>query len=213
MHVNLYTENHINGCMSFKDLFVNCVKYNGICAQYLFKLDDDNMSLSTLMLGRTPNDDMVQFINFIEANENLISEQCAMVLMPFLCQHTFPPCDSEGNANLLSQAECRNIQDFTCATEWRMIMTTSFSTLLPVCEDLSDADFGYYNSQMAMKPLQCPKQFKDFCGMCLPLCGEFSRYDDETKIQQKSMIITTAAMNDIGGILVFILAVLRRKEL
>lgn len=205
----------------FQDLLINnnnsCVEYNGICAQHLFQLNNET-SLSILMLDNNSEDVM---LSFIEMNAHFISERCAMVLMPFLCQYIFPTCDSEGNISFPNQAECKNVQEDTCASEWKMIMKTSFSTLLPVCENLDDPDFDDENvldrningSQIAMRPLQCHHYFEEFCGACLPLCGEFSRYNDETKMQQRLIVIVTATMNCLGGILVFIIAMLRRKEL
>lgn len=169
------------------------------------------------MLDDKSEDDMLEFLNFVETNVQLISNQCAKVLIPFMCQYAFPLCDTEGNTKAPTQTECKSIQDDMCAAEWKMIMTTSFSTLLPVCENLElydyILDFSNNSSEVTMNPLQCHHQFKEFCGICLPLCGEFSRYDDDSETELQQIIIVTAAMNCMGAILVTIIAILRRKEL
>ena len=206
---------YIHYLMYFQGNNESCAEYSGVCVQYLFQLSNDT-SLSTHMRENKSEDDMSKLINFIETNVQRINDQCAKVLIPFMCQYEFPLCDSEGDIKPLSQRECKSIQDDTCAAEWRMI-TTSFSTLLPVCENLGFDDYildtSNNISEITMNPLQCHHHFKEFCGVCLPLCGKFSRYDDDSETELQQIIIVTAAMNCMGAVLVTIIAILRRKEL
>jgi len=68
-------------------------------------------------------------------------------------------------------------------------------------------------TQIIPQPLQCHYQFKEYCGLCLPLCGEFSQYKASTKLAERSVLIFAGALAFVGGILVFIAAIFRRKSL
>ena len=142
-----------------------------------------------------------------------VSEQCAEVVLPFLCQYMHPPCDGNGSINLISQEQCSDIRDVVCADEWRLVMATSSSSLLPVCEHFSNIDniTDDNTMQTTSQPLQCHYQFKEYCGLCLPLCGEFSQYRASAKLGERSVIIFYGASSFVGGILVFVAAILRRK--
>ena len=107
-----------------------------------------------------------------------------------------------------------------CATQWKLVETMSsrLSSMLPVCEDFEDTDIDYSTNLQNMhaphEPLQCHYQFKEFCSLCVPLCGKFSQYKDKTKLQrERSVLIFSGTSATIGGILVFIAAVVRRKKM
>jgi len=144
-----------------------------------------------------------------------ISEQCAEVVLPFLCHYIHPPCDGKGSVNLISQEQCSNIRDVVCGNEWRLVMATSSSSLLPVCEHFSNVDniTDDNTTQTTPQSLQCHYQFNEYCGLCLPLCGEFSQFKASTKLEERSVIIFSGASSFVGGILVFVVAIIRRKVL
>ena len=189
-----------------------CVSYSGQCLRHL-EMFDDNLLTRTL-IGVSEND-IVGFVDILNQFMGVVSEQCAEVVLPFLCQYVHPPCDGNGSVNLISQEQCSNIRDVVCANEWRLVMATSSSSLLPVCEHFSDVDNITYDNttQIISQPLQCHYQFKEYCGLCLPLCGEFSQYRARTKLEERSVLIFAGVSAFIGGILVFIAAIFRRESL
>jgi len=193
----------------------NCSSYNGACLEHLERLGD-NVS-STLSLKEISEDDIAKFIGTLNqfSGTSVVSNQCAEVVLPFLCQYIHPPCDGNGSLNLISQEQCSNIRDVVCADEWRLVMATSSSSLLPVCEHFSNVDKITDNNTTLTtpQPLQCHYQFKEYCGLCRPLCGEFSQFSLQTKISERIAIITAAVMAFIGGILVFVVAIIRRKTM
>ena len=159
--------------------------------------------------------DIASFIDILNQFSGIVSEQCAEIVLPFLCHYTHPPCDGNGSVNLISQEQCSNIRDVVCADEWRLVMATSSSSLLPVCEHFSDVDNITYDNttHIISQPLQCHYQFKEYCGLCLPLCGKFSQYRITTKLRERILLIFAGAISFIGGILVFVAVIIRKKVL
>ena len=169
------------------------------------------------MLNGASEHDIVGLIDSLNqfSSSSDFSDQCAKILLPFLCQYLHPQCDGNGSVNLISWEQCSNIRDVVCADEWRLVMATSLSSLLPVCEHFSDVDniTDDNTTQITPRPLQCHHQFKEYCGVCLPLCGKFSQYRDETELKERTLLIIAGVTAFIGGILVFIAAVIRQKVL
>ena len=179
-----------------------CMEYNGVCAAHLSQLYNGT-SLFTLTHNVISEDTVIQFMHYIVA---LASEQCRDKVLPFLCQYVYPPCNIAGNAtNFISQTQCSNIRDALCSFEWKLVMHTSLAHLLPNC----DVDSDDNTLPIALQSLQCHHQFKEFCGLCLPLCGKFTLYQDEIESKEKKVTIFSAAAAFIGGILVFIVSTYR----
>jgi len=193
-----------------------CTSYRGQCAEYLEGICDTTPLLALALKGTTEND-ITNFIDILDrfSGTDIISEQCAEVVLPFLCQYIHPPCDGNGSVKLISQEQCSNIRDVVCADEWRLVMATSSSSLLPVCEHFDNVDniTDDNTTQITPQPLQCHHQFKEYCGLCLPLCGEFSQYQVKAEIQEKTILIFAGILAFIGGLLVFIAAIIRWKAL
>jgi len=191
-----------------------CNSYAGQCAEYL---EYDTTSLFALTLKEISENDITQFMAILNQaiGTRFVSEQCAGAVLPFLCQYIHPPCDGNGSVKLISQEQCSNIRDVVCTDEWRLVMATSSSSLLPVCEHFSNVDniTDDNTTQVTLQPLQCHYQFKEYCGLCLPLCREFSQYKASTKLLERSLIILSIIIAVIGGILVFIAAIWRRKAM
>ena len=192
-----------------------CTSYSGQCAEYLEIYD--TTSLFTLTLKKISENDIGQFMATLNQfmGTHFISKQCAEVVFSFLCQYIHPPCDGNGSVNLISQEQCRNIRDVVCDNEWRLVMATSSSSLLPVCEHFSNVDniTDDNTTLIISQPLQCHYQFKEYCGLCLPLCGEFSQYRANTELGERSVIVFSSIVAFIGGVLVFIAAIWRQKAL
>jgi len=202
--------------VSFSSLYDDkCLSYNGQCLQYLGTLNDNFPS--ALALKETSENDIANFIGIIDqfSGTSIISEQCSKMVLPFLCQYIHPPCDGNGSVKLISQEQCSNIRDVVCADEWRLVMATSSSSLLPVCEHFSNVDniTDDNTTQVKSQPLQCHYQFKEYCGMCRPLCGEFSQFSTHQKFVERVAIISGAVVALIGGLLVFVTAIIKRKTM
>ena len=147
---------------------------------------------------------------------SLISEECSAAVLPFVCQYAYPPCDGNGNVKFITQEECINIRDEVCVSEWSFTMATEFGSLLPVCEMTDDND----NISLTEKEVnisgslkKCHYQFKEFCGVCLPLCATFSQYTDQVRINEDIVIIISGILAVLGGVVVVTVAVIRRKEM
>ena len=134
--------------------------------------------------------------------------------MPFLCQYAYPPCDGNGSVQFITQEQCVNIRNNVCKTEWRIAMTIEQGNLLPVCETFgTDNKSSLVTIENDTEPLICHYQFKEFCGVCLPLCGTFSQYPDQVRIGEKALLILAAISALIGGAVVLIAAVIRRSAM
>ena len=180
-----------------------------MCAQYLSQLNNGT-SLSSLTLIESSEDDITNFINIITV---YASEQCRDAALPFLCQYIFPPCDvSDGNVDFIGRTQCINIRDAVCSFEWSIVLNTPLASLLPNCEIFNDDD-NDNTSLIVPQSLQCHYQFKEYCGLCLPLCGKFSQHRVQTKLQERSIIIFTGVAGFIGGILVFIASIYRWRAM
>jgi len=157
---------------------------------------------------------ILEFLNLLRMFSSLVNEQCSLVVLPFICQYVYPPCDDDGSPLLITQEQCVNIRDDVCATEWRITMAMEQGSLLPVCEEFggenNSSSVGIRN--MSDSP-SCHYQFDNFCGVCLPLCGSFSQYRVQTKLAVKVILIFSATLELIGGSLVLLAAVIRRKQM
>ena len=73
---------------------------------------------------------------------------------------------------------------------------------LPICEE-----------ENISETVKCHYQFKEYCGICLPLCGKFSQYTDQLRINEDIVIIFSSILGAIGAVIMFTAAVIRRKEM
>jgi len=190
------------------------MEYSGVCAQYL----ERDTSLFTLTLDEASKKDINNLINALKnyRDSGIINGECYKAVFPFLCQYIFPPCDnSSGNVNFINKKQCFNIRDVVCKNEWMLFMNvyTALAYLLPNCEIFGDYGNNMSSTAAVPQSLECHYQFKEFCGLCLPLCGKFSQYRVETKFQERSILIFSGITAFIGGILVFIASACRWKAM
>ena len=150
------------------------------------------------------------FFTILESFSTVISEECSAVVLPFLCQYVYPPCENNGSAKFITQEQCINIRDEVCETEWRIAMIMEQGNLLPVCETFSTNSVTLANDT---EPLRCHYQFKEFCGVCLPLCGIFSEYPDHISSAIAAVTITCAVLIVINGFIFIIIAVIRHSQM
>ena len=190
-----------------------CVEYNGVCVQYLPKLDNGT-SLFTITLNGTSEDDIINLMSIITKFREFITEQCHDAVLPFLCQYIFPPCNvSSGNKNFISQSQCCNIRNVACPREWNLIMNTRSAPFqLPNCGHFDNNEDDDDNKIMP-KQLQCHYQFTECSGLCLPLCRKFSPNRVDTKVRLRIITFFSGVSGFIGGILVFIATAYRWRAM
>ena len=189
-----------------------CTQYDGICSIHLNELIASDSELTTLSNNMVNEKLLSELFLFLESDPVLISEECSAVVMPFLCQYVYPPCDGNGSAQFITEEQCINIRDEACEREWIIAMATEEGNLLPVCET-----FGTDNESSSVtiirEPLKCHYQFKEFCGLCLPLCGTFSQSSDQVKFGERAIIILSAVLTLLNGLVMLIAAVIRPTEM
>ena len=193
----------------------NCSQYDGICSVYLRQLPDASEPLTTTSEDFVIDElQLSKFFEFLEQYSSLISEECSAAVMPFICQYTYPPCDGNGSLLLITQEQCVNIRDDACVSEWRIAMATELGALLPTCEAIeSGGNSSSVVTRNDSEPLICHYQFKEYCGVCILLCGTFSQYPDQIKLTERGVIIFSAVLALLGGTLMFIAAIIRRKQM
>ena len=194
----------------------NCSQYEGICSAYLRQLIDKNGTLTTMVNSDITEQQVLLFLANLNNLPDLISEECSVAIMPFLCQYVYPPCDGNGSTQFITKEQCINIREDVCELEWKFAMATNFGSLLPFCEAF-DASSNFSSTAKGISSSSetpsCHYQFKRFCGVCLPLCNAFSQYSAPVKLTEKILIIVAAVLAIIGGIIVLIAAGIRRKEM
>jgi len=180
----------------------NCSHYDGVCSAYLNMFNTNNITMSYNDIQEE------KILELLRNFSSLASEKCSALVLPFICQYVYPPCDDNGSPLLITQEQCVNIRDDVCANEWRITMAMEQGSLLPVCEE-----FGGENNSVISDTLPCHYQFDNFCGLCLPLCRKFSQYRVQTKLSVRGITIFSFALELVGGTLVLMAAIIRRKQL
>ena len=163
-----------------------------------------------------PEKQILEFLDLLRKLSFSISEQCSAVVMPFICQYVYPPCDGDGSPLLVTEEQCINIRDDVCAQEWRIARTTELRPLLPICEEFGmEANFSSVERvRNISEPLKCHYQFDEYCGeFCLLSCGKFSQYPVQTKFAARGLIIFSCVLELIGGSIFLIASIIRRKEM
>ena len=117
----------------------------------------------------------------------------------FFCKATYHTCHYS-EIDLIPMAhECAYLQKDVCKDEWTQL--ESVSPTMTCC--------NFYDPNFA-----CPDQFARFCGVCAPLCSEFSQNGEATTLAIDVIIgISMILGNFIFGIIVFIAAFIKRKTM
>ena len=150
------------------------------------------------------------FFSVLHSYSSVISEECSAAIFPFLCQYVYPPCDGNGSTQFITQEQCINIRDDLCEAEWRIAMTIEHGNLLPVCETFGTGSVTTVNNT---EPLRCHYQSKEFCGVCLPLCGIFSQYPDYGIFTETAVVIAVGVLVLISALYCIIFAVIRPSQM
>jgi len=133
---------------------------------------------------------------------------CIEASKPFICQYVFPPCDNNGDYELVTEDQCLYVQHEACPVEW-LLAKSLFPNLIPDCRLLNSSGGEVLDNFS----IHCPDNFKLFCKSCLPLCSSFSQYDGATTSRRRIVDITAAVTAIVGGLLLIILSTIRRKTM
>ena len=119
-------------------------------------------------------------------------------VMDFFCRAAYRTC-SNNDTLFPRHDKCVQIQNETCREQWREL--ESVSSTLTCC--------NAYNPYST-----CPDQFARFCGICAPVCHQFSQHPDATRIGIDAIIaIAMIIGNFVFGVIVFIAAFIKRKTM
>ena len=129
-----------------------------------------------------------------------ITLQCSNsdAALSFFCKAGYRSC-SNNFALFPTFTECVQLQNDTCREQWRDLQ--SVSPTVTCCNG--------YNPDSA-----CPDQFARFCGVCTPVCHEFSQYGKATIVALDVFAaISMVFGNILFGVLVFVAAFFKRKTM
>ena len=174
---------------------------------YLAAISDSDDEITSYTNDAITEEQIIQLFELLRSFSDLISEECSNVVHPFVCQYAYPPCDGNGSALLITKEQCVNVQNEVCDQEWRYVMNTEYGSMLPDCEEIGD-DSGLSNQT---EPLKCHHHFKERCGLCLPVCGEYSPASDETNHAENIALLICGILGLFGGVIMFSFAIKRRK--
>ena len=128
-----------------------------------------------------------------------ISSQCNDDATAFFCKATYQTCDRNRTDLFPTPNECVQLRDNTCRDKWERIQ--NIAPTLACC--------NLYNPNST-----CPDQFGKFCGICAPLCSEFSQYGEATTVAIDVIFgISTILGNLTFGVIVFVTAFLKRRTM
>ena len=128
-----------------------------------------------------------------------ITSQCSnrSAALSFFCKAGYFTCSN--NSDLFpTYHECMQLQNDTCREQWRDLQ--SVSPTVTCC--------NAYNPESP-----CPDQFARFCGICTPVCHEFSQYGKATTVALDVIGVISMIMNFLFGLLVFVAAFFKRKTM
>jgi len=105
---------------------------------------------------------------------------------------------------------CVQVRDNECASEWRLVETFFDLTLLN-CSSLNKSE----SISLSRAPTQsCPDHFGVLCGsICLPLCAEFSLFNDGTTIAYEVLNIICHSVSIIAGFIALVACIYHRKKM
>ena len=180
-----------------------CYNYTGVCLDYL--------QMTAMMYGIPTTNDSVKVMNNPQVsnpdslvnlftNIDLVSDNCERDGLPLLCNYFYLVCNSSGDSPVvLSNLEegCVNVSQGTCQSVWELPIA---STIVPNCNEL-DAN---------VPPNTCHPQFDIRCGVCIPICEDFSETPEDTQNTIDVFFIIAACLMIVGSILVLIVSVIRR---
>jgi len=138
-------------------------------------------------------------------NTPLVSSECERDGLPLLCNYFYSVCDDSGKSPVgLSdlEEECTEVSQGSCQLIWQHANLNLM--LVPDCRNL-DGDV------MPSLNITCHPQFDLRCGFCVPICEDFSETPHHIQITIDIFFDIAGFIVIIGGVLVIIVSIIRRK--
>ena len=108
------------------------------------------------------------------------------------------------NESYMKDIVCQQVRQEYCTAEWRMLEVHNQTDGLIDCEEYEET-----------APLNCSDQFglANDGSICLPLCGEFSQYSEVYTTPHVVFYATSLSMSAIGGIILVVVSIRKRKKM
>lgn len=161
------------------------------------------------MFGNCTNSILLALSVVYNAAVSFRNNVCIENMLSFSCKVAYELCGDNSSTSSLSE-ECVQVRDNSCAAEWRIAINI-LNVTLPSCSSFSDnADLV----SSTIPQLMCPEQYGIFCdSMCLPLCSEFTTFDDRITAASRVWTIFFYTFAIIGGVITLIACFLTRKKM
>ena len=187
-----------------------CYNYTGVCLDYLqmtaMRYGIPTTSGSVVVKNNPRANDPDGLVNLFTSTP-LVSSECEHDGLPLLCNYGYLVCDSSGNSSVVLsdlEEECIEVSQGSCRSIWQTAVNLN---IVPNCNNL-DANVPL---TLPSSNITCHPQFKEQCGLCVPLCEEFSETPESIQETIDVFFIIAACLMIIGSILVLIVSVIRRK--
>ena len=108
------------------------------------------------------------------------------------------------NESYMKDIVCQQVRQEYCTAEWRMLEVHNQTDGLIDCEEYGETAL-----------LSCGDQFDlaNHGSNCLPLCGEFSQYSEAYTTPHIVFYAAFLSMNLIGGIILVVISIRKRKKM
>ena len=186
-----------------------CYNYTGVCLDHL-KI--------TAMLYHTPTtNDSVKVMNnprvtdpdsLVNLFTSFAPDNCERDGLPLLCNYFYLVCNSSGDSPVvLSDLEekCIEVSQGTCRTIWELGRD---GNIVPDCNDL---DSGGPVLTVPTSNITCHPQFGLRCGLCVPLCKEFSETPEDIQKSIDLLFVIAGSVIVLGGVFVILVSIIRRN--
>jgi len=190
-----------------------CYSYTGVCLNYLqitaMEYGIPTTSGSVVVKNNPRANDPNALINQLTTSA-FVPDDCAREGLPLVCNYFYLICDSSGNSPVMLsnlEDECIEVSQGSCRSVWQLAMS---SDLLPDCSDL-DSDSGESLSRIPTSNVTCHPQFGLRCGLCVPLCNEFSETPEDIQKSIDLFFVISGCVIVIGGIFVILVSIIRRS--
>ena len=108
------------------------------------------------------------------------------------------------NESYVKDIVCQQVRQEYCTAEWRMLEVHNQTDGLIDCEEYEET-----------APLNCSDQFDlaNDGSVCLPLCEEFSQYNEASTTSQVIFLSITLFIGVLGGIIVIVISCKKRNKM
>ena len=108
------------------------------------------------------------------------------------------------NESYVKDIVCQQVRQEYCTAEWRMLEVHNQTDGLIDCEEYEET-----------APLHCSDQFDlaNDGSLCLPLCGEFSLYNEAYATSRVALLAIFLSIGVFGGVLVVGISYRKKKKM